>query len=56
VPAEYRAIVNLYRQSLDGWGTIVWPDGGALLDQPVKLTRAFAIIRAALAKYEKKGR
>ena len=48
-------LVNLYRQSLDAWGNVVWPDGGSLLDQPVKLTRAFAVIRESIARYEKKG-
>jgi hypothetical protein len=48
--------VQLYRQSLDSWGNTIWPGGGALLDQPVKLVRAFAVIRNTEARYEKKGR
>jgi hypothetical protein len=47
-------IVSTYLQCLDAWGGIKWPDGGPLLDQPVKLTRAFAIIRATFASFEKK--
>lgn len=32
-----------------------WPDGGALLDQPVKLVEAFGTVGAAIRTYEKKG-
>lgn len=53
MPLEYRMLVQLYRQSLDGWGNVVWPDGRPLLDQPVKLTRAFAVMRRTLARFEK---
>lgn len=31
-----------------GSGIRVWPDGGTLLDQPVKLVRAFDVIAAAV--------
>ena len=55
VPVEDRMLVQTYRQSLDGFGNIRWPDGGALLDQPVKLTRAFAVIAVQLSRFEKKG-
>lgn len=35
-------------------GRIIWPDGRPLLDQPVKLTRGFAVIRKAISDFEKK--
>lgn len=28
----------------DGWGNVAWPDGGAYLDQPIKLVAAFQIV------------
>jgi hypothetical protein len=30
-----------------------WPDGGSLLDQPVKLVEAFSVIGHALKRFEK---
>jgi hypothetical protein len=30
-----------------------WPDGGSLLDQPVKLVRAAGVIVGALERYKK---
>jgi hypothetical protein len=33
---------------------IVWPDGGALLDQPCALVSAFGTIAAALHKFRPK--
>lgn len=47
-------LVRTYRQCLDGWGNITWPDGRALLDQPVKLVAAFGVIGATLARYRDK--
>lgn len=37
----------------DGWGGLTWPDGGAYLDQPAKLIRAFSIIAAENQHWEK---
>jgi hypothetical protein len=38
-------LIQLYHDCLDGMGGLrAWPDGGALLDQPVKLTQAFRTI------------
>jgi hypothetical protein len=50
-----RHLVQLYRQCSGGM-TFIWPDGGSLLDQPVKLVRAFSIIGHTIQRYEKKGR
>lgn len=46
-------MVRLYQQCDMGMSGIVWPDGGALLDQPVKLVEAFAVIGNALAEARK---
>lgn len=47
-------LVRLYRQCLDSWGALArWPDGGPVIDQPVKLTQAFNIIGATLHRYKK---
>lgn len=35
-------------------GPPVWPDGGSILDQPVKLVKAFNLIRSLSAYYEKR--
>lgn len=32
---------------------IRWPDGGAFLDQPVKLTQAFSLIEREMKRYGK---
>lgn len=37
-------------------GAPSWPDGGALLDQPVKLVRAFDMIRALSRHYDEQDR
>jgi hypothetical protein len=34
-------------------GKVSWPDGGALLDQPARLVRAFGIIGAEVDHWEK---
>jgi hypothetical protein len=47
-------MVALYMQCDRGMNGTVWPDGGALLDQPLKLTQAFAVIGNALAEGRKK--
>lgn len=39
-----------------GMSGVEWPDGRALLDQPVRLTEAFAIIGAAVAEARKTPR
>jgi len=40
-------------QSMTG---IVWPDGKALIDQPVRLREAFRLIGSVEAKCQKKGK
>jgi hypothetical protein len=39
-------------QSMTG---MVWPDGKALIDQPVRLREAFQLIGAVQAKCKKRG-
>jgi len=46
-------IVQTFLQSRDGFGTIRWPDGGPLLDQPVKLSQAFSLIDSELRRRSK---
>ena len=46
--------VSLYRQCSGGM-EFKWPDGGALLDQPVQLIEAFMIVGPLLEKYKSKG-
>jgi hypothetical protein len=41
--------------SSGGMDGIRWPDGGALLDQPVKLIEAFGIVGEALKRFKKEG-
>lgn len=40
-------------QSMAG---VTWPDGKPLIDQPVRLREAFAIIGSVEAKCQKKGK
>jgi hypothetical protein len=47
-------LVALCRACEGGLGAPVWPDGGSLLDQPVKLRNAFNYIRTLCAFYERK--
>jgi len=47
------SLVRLCRQCEGGLGAPVWPDGGSMLDQPVKLVQAFSYIRQLCAHYEK---
>lgn len=47
------ALVRLCRMCEGGMGAPVWPDGKALIDQPVKLVTAFNMIRALAPYYEK---
>lgn len=50
-------MVGLFNLCLGPWGEIArWPDGGALLDQPVKLVDAFATIMGVKARYTKKAK
>lgn len=51
---EHLSLIRLCRMCESGMGAPVWPDGGSILDQPVKLVRAFNFIRALSAFYEKK--
>jgi hypothetical protein len=39
----------------DGFGSVRWPDGRALLDQPMKLIRAFGIAYEIESKFRKKS-
>lgn len=48
------SLIGLCRQCEAGMGAPVWPDGRAILDQPVKLVKAFNMIRSMIAWYEKK--
>lgn len=43
-------------QCRDAMGKVGWPDGGAFLDQPVRLVRAFGIIGAEVSNCEKRER
>lgn len=46
--------MQLYFQCLNEWGAVDrYPDGAPVLDQPIKLTRAFAIIGREVARYRK---
>ncbi len=47
------SLVNLCRQCETGMGAPIWPDGKAILDQPVKLVKAFNAIRTTMGYYEK---
>ncbi len=48
-------MVHLYLQCDRGMSGMVWPDGRALLDQPLKLVQAFNVIGAAVAEVRKAG-
>lgn len=48
------SLIRLCRMCEGGMGAPVWPDGGSLLDQPVKLVQAFGVIRALCPYYEKR--
>lgn len=45
-------IIRLCRMCQNGMGSPSWPDGGAILDQPVKLVSAFNFIRSLSSYYE----
>ena len=47
--------MRTYQHCDHGMAGIVWPDGGALLDQPAALVTAFGVIAGALHRYSKKG-
>lgn len=47
-------IISLCRRCEGGMGSPVWPDGKALLDQPVKLVKAFDLIRSLSRFYTDK--
>ena len=55
IPAEDRALVRTYRRCTGGLGGMTWPDGGSMLDQPVKLVEAFDVIGATLERYKRRG-
>lgn len=48
-------MLDLYLLGLDSWGKASFPDGGPVLDQPVKLVRGFGVIRREIAKYKDRG-
>ena len=48
------SLIRLCRMCGGGMGAPVWPDGRALLDQPVKLIQAFNIIRSVMSHYTDK--
>jgi hypothetical protein len=50
---EWLSLINLSRQCESGMGAPIWPDGGSLLDQPVKLVSAFNRIRGLSQYYTK---
>ncbi len=47
-------MLDFYLMGRDSWGKASFPDGRAPLDQPVKLTGAFNVIRHTLKRYEKR--
>lgn len=47
-------MIELAMASRDAYGRIVWPDGRALLDQPVKLIAAFNVAFDACERWKKK--
>lgn len=46
-------LIRLCRMCEGGMSAPVWPDGGAIIDQPRKLVEAFGMIRALARHYEK---
>jgi hypothetical protein len=46
-------LVELYQRSVDGMGSMNWPDGRSLLDQPCRLITAFDIIANQKSKMRK---
>jgi len=46
-------MIRMYQQCDNGMAGRVWPDGGALLDQPCKLVQAFNVIADAMVKGRK---
>ncbi len=47
------SLISLCRQCEAGSGAPVWPDGKAILDQPVKLVKAFNMVRSLIPFYLK---
>jgi hypothetical protein len=45
--AEVWALISLYQQCDRGMAGYVYPDGGSVLDQPLLLIEAFAVIGSA---------
>lgn len=48
-------LLRLYNRCDRGMAGFVYPDGGAVLDQPVLLLEAFDVIAAAKAALRRKG-
>lgn len=49
-------MMRIYAHCDRGMAGHVWPDGGALLDQPLLLIDAFATITDARARAQERGR
>lgn len=49
-------MVDLHSQCDRGYAGYVYPDGGAVLDQPLLLLRAFAVIGNAKMDARKRGK
>lgn len=48
--SEHHALISLHSRCDRGMAGFVYPDGGAVLDQPVVLLDAFAVISEAKAQ------
>lgn len=48
------SLIRLCRMCEGGLGAASWPDGGSLLDQPVRLVAAFNMIRSLAPYYDKR--
>lgn len=47
-------LINLRQHCIGEYGQVLrWPDGGALIDQPVKLMQAFNIIADTIERLKK---
>lgn len=50
---ELLDLIRFCRMCQNAYGAPGWPDGGSILDQPVKLVAAFNMIRSLSSFYEK---
>jgi len=53
VKPDMLSLIRLCRMCEGGMGAPSWPDGGSILDQPVKLVSAFNMIRSLTPFYER---